>query len=1029
MSEISPKAVAIIVAAIIIASSSFFIFHVSYSTEIPNLKLPKLHPPQIFAHESRLFAGSLLGTSFSFVSNATFTLEGYLYSNANSGHTPLGNRKAYVYVFPWVDEVTTNSNGFYSVTMLHYGSYTVGYTVQNYSEPTASFSIIQGNSIWQNITLSPANFYKTTGKTVATNGSTISNVLIIFHAFFGNYTTTSGSNGFFSTNLPNAMYISITLKGGYHKFPKPLFFNVSGNSKSLTLTMNKTNQIIYFNVSGYIFNKLGKPVNGASVSDIYLGNGTTVPKTVANATSILNGSYVISVPAGYNIIYAGGAPYLISVVPDAISGLSSPSQIFSNIAFTPHIFVNTTLYNENATLVAKDPFSPTGTGKNGTAAVPTYGIGQVNRFLRGNYSAVNYGIGVPLSTPSIIDLLIQNTNESHSPLIDYPVLVLSNITGTNYFVTVFTNSSGFAKVPVFYQGTYKIVIFIPGFNSGNITVNPGHVDHVSFLPLNGQFFTVSGYVHNKIDNLPLSSYTIFNNLSGVFPVNFSYYAGNSAGFYSFEVFYDTHFPFLTTKNVSEQFIIQVKYAGFSSNSLTIDMTKDGNLTNNNISLSPVITIGNIVNGQSIRMWNNVTSGVPGINHINVTENLTNSYTDKISITHNSITAPFLLNITVNSSTINVPDLPLDIYLGVNGVVYNATVISNASGVIQMDLFYSGLYYLQFFGITYETPNHSYSFSNTVHNQVVYINQRQHRTVTIKLENLFALSHPTAPENISVADNAPVISNSNLPVPITSGFNNPSFGTEFNYTLSQGNYYFIYAATGFVKKAFYFFNNVSSLVSSDSINVQGYGIVFQTSTPLAYELWVNSSYKSSTNYNINIENSIIPTGFHSLNISIIDPFLSYGIYVNVSRGSPSPIFFWNFTSADPVEYVWYNLSSNVTRDIVTQETEKGSTIYFTNTTFKAAAGYIYKFAFNISQPNIEYNLSKGTEVLFVQLNAGYILPSKANNLSIDPLFYSGTTITISVSTPVSSSTLTLNELPLTLTLWMYATQINHQHKGE
>ena len=150
MVNISPKAIAITIAAIIIASSSFFIFHVSYSTEIPNLKIPKIHPPQIFQQESQLLAGSTMGTSFSFVSNATFNLEGYIYTNSGNGPVPLANKAAYVYVFPWVDEVTTTSNGFYSVTMVHYGSYTVGYTSQNFTEVTKSFSIIQGSSDWQN---------------------------------------------------------------------------------------------------------------------------------------------------------------------------------------------------------------------------------------------------------------------------------------------------------------------------------------------------------------------------------------------------------------------------------------------------------------------------------------------------------------------------------------------------------------------------------------------------------------------------------------------------------------------------------------------------------------------------------------------------------------------------------------------------------------------------------------------------------------------------------------------------------------
>ena len=52
MSFISPKAVAVIIAAIAVISSSFFVFHLSYSTQIPDIKC-KIKVPDIFEHEEK----------------------------------------------------------------------------------------------------------------------------------------------------------------------------------------------------------------------------------------------------------------------------------------------------------------------------------------------------------------------------------------------------------------------------------------------------------------------------------------------------------------------------------------------------------------------------------------------------------------------------------------------------------------------------------------------------------------------------------------------------------------------------------------------------------------------------------------------------------------------------------------------------------------------------------------------------------------------------------------------------------------
>ncbi len=1034
MVNISPKAIAITIAAIIIASSSFFIFHVSYSTEIPNLKIPKIHPPQIFQQESQLLAGSTMGTSFSFVSNATFNLEGYIYTNSGNDPVPLANKAAYIYVFPWVDEVTTTANGFYNITMVHYGSYTVGYTSQNFTEVTKSFSIIQGSSSWQNVTLSPAHFYKTTGSTVLSNGSTVPDVQIVFHAFFGDYTTVSGSNGTFTTALPGAMYISLTLKGGYYKFPKPLFFNVTGITNHLTLIMNKTNQLLYFNVSGYLFNKIGQPVSGGTVSDLYLGNGSSVPQVLATAISLFNGSYTIRVPEGYSLLYANAASYLYSVIPNAISGLESSGQIIANLSAFPKLFVNSSLYNENATLTAKDPFSPIGTGNNGTQVIPLYGREEVNHLLNGNYSTMNYGNGIPFSVPSFLNFKVLNINESDTPLSNYPVVVISNISGTPYYETFFTNNTGELQIPVYFDGSYTVVIFIPGFNSEQYILSNGVFLNVYLKPLNGEYFNISGYILNKVDGAPLVSSIVNNSLAGIFPVNSYFSSAVKPGYYNFLVFFDTHFPYLSTKNISEEFIINASYRGFVSASLKINMSKGQNFTDENISLIPVHTIGFNSTGAPIRQWSGTTSGIPGINAKSLKSNLLSGSTNYITYNTFGPTPLYAFNLTVENSQIlvngihpTIPNLPVQVFLVVNGVIYNTTAFANDSGIVHLNLSYEMAFGNEVFAINYEeTGVYVYSTSYQFHNNYnATMIERNSAPVTVKLENSFALYHKLAEQNISVSEFSLTVTNSTLPINPESIYENPVIGTEFNYSLPQGNYSFFYNNPNFVSKTFSFFNNMTSSQRVKTELIQGYGLVFNTSTILPYYMHVNYSLNGQGFYDNNLQSSYFINGNYILNLSVNPSGLNFAIYYNVSSQVPTPLNFWNFTSNDPVEYIWYNTTSLVIRDIGTKMTATGTFLYFNNSAFSSngVSGYIYKFAFNktVNGQYIGYNLTAGTSVDFIQLNALYTLKSAANNLTIFPLYYGGQYISISIKTAATESNILA--YPLSLTLYMYETQHN------
>ena len=51
-----------------------------------------------------------------------------------------------IYDFPWVVYTDLNSQGYYNVTLLQYGSFTIGYKVSGYNTGFSKFTILSGNS-------------------------------------------------------------------------------------------------------------------------------------------------------------------------------------------------------------------------------------------------------------------------------------------------------------------------------------------------------------------------------------------------------------------------------------------------------------------------------------------------------------------------------------------------------------------------------------------------------------------------------------------------------------------------------------------------------------------------------------------------------------------------------------------------------------------------------------------------------------------------------------------------------------------
>ncbi|MHB8361342.1 MAG: hypothetical protein ACYDDC_06020, partial [Thermoplasmataceae archaeon] len=396
-------------------------------------------------------------------------------------------------------------------------------------------------------------------------------------------------------------------------------------------------------------------------------------------------------------------------------------------------------------------------------------------------------------------------------------------------------------------------------------------------------------------------------------------------------------------------------------------------------------------------------------------------------------SPFTLNWTLyNSSTPSnnhISYIFVEFYLFVNGVIYNGTSRTNSTGVMQLSLFYSGNYSIQIFAINNASSNLTSQNLSTGNQQKIPMFERKSATLSLNLVNEFAIKHPLSPQNISVFPTPLNITNSILPIHPFSITVNKTNGTEYNYSLPQGNFYFEYNNRSYSPASFSYFNNISLPINHKNIKIAGYGLVFNTSTQLPYDFSLNFSSPNSVIYNNNINAESIGAGSRTINVSIPDISLHYVIDTNVTRQSSTPLKYWNQSQTSPVQYVWYNLSSTEVKDLKTAESYSSATslMYFNTSTLNSigSSGYLYKIEF--LNGSGAFNLSAGTTFWFKEMNALYTLNAPANSSTFDPLAYNGKQLMISVATAFTKAN--YNAIPLSLNLWLYQAQSNEKSGSE
>ena len=154
------KAIALMVVGIVLVSFVFSYFHVGYPTGIPDIK----QDVQVFQIQG--YNGIGLGngkTTISPQGKADVVIQGYI-KNASS-NSPLDNSQLYAFLSLADTSTFTSSLGFYKITVLYSGTYTLAFKVYSYKTQYVSLSVF-GNTVWNNMSFTPAHRFPIEGKTV-----------------------------------------------------------------------------------------------------------------------------------------------------------------------------------------------------------------------------------------------------------------------------------------------------------------------------------------------------------------------------------------------------------------------------------------------------------------------------------------------------------------------------------------------------------------------------------------------------------------------------------------------------------------------------------------------------------------------------------------------------------------------------------------------------------------------------------------------------------------------------------------------
>ena len=939
MPEINAKFIAVIIVAAIILGTGLSLFHETYNAK----PYEKIKIPQIFENEQKMLAFSTKGSSMSPVQNGTIQLHGYI---KNKSGNPVTGRIS-IYDFPWVVYTDLNSQGYYNVTLLQYGSFTIGYKVSGYNTGFSKFTILSGNSKWENLTLQKATFYNVSGKTFNLTGANVPNVNLSFISFFGFYNSSSNSNAVYHTVLQNGTYAALTIKRNYNETPKPLFFNVTGKEiTNLNFKMRNLKNETYL-ISGYIRNKLNLPAPLIKVSSVSLSHNSTAgsfstPSFFASTLTNKSGYYQVSAPVGVDYIY-------VSTNYEYLFNFSSP------------FFVNRSVGNINISVNARDPFvSPTvinSINYSGIKPIPSFMESNVSSYLKSSLSDVSYNLAFSDFNKGFIknrnitiqlnNIFYPNSPQNRTLLHSLNVLIMGNFEGTIYYRQTNISTSGVATFPAYYFGSYNLVVYAPGFLYSTVSISIKNqsgqpvVPDISLKPLPGQVFEVSGFTFNLINQQRLLFPDITLNENGLL-VNSSI-EQSSGGSFKFYYFIDTH------QNYEINLTINVFQAGFynSSKSFVIkSISGQKNFTSIQIGSRPLNSIGSGFTESLLR--------VPGYNKTHLENILKGSVSSNI---YNK--GPQKISVRVSNFSKNKGN-EFVVYSNINGLIYSKKVFINSTvnPTFNISTTFSLFMNISLFGQYYKTINNPVSdgISQTVS---THFAGRQTSVVNISLVNMlnftvnkdFGLEYGREfNEQLPVSDLSLNISSSSIPI-ITNSVNEKFNGTFITYKLPQGSYNFTYRGQDYVS-ANLKFNHNNKTGQFKKLNVSSYGLVipieskvkvsfyvaettFQNNSLLQYTVppgvngkmlilnQINNLTGVKMDYHINVEGSNFTSKSFSLNFKT-----PYNVqYINVTNTRERAIFNETGSRFANKTYLWNNsvnlgsisgIIKNVTVELNNQE---------------------------------------------------------------------------------------------------------------
>ena len=661
------KAVALMIVGIVLVSFVFSYFHVGYPTGIPDIK----QDVQVFQIQG--YNGIGLGngkTTISPQGKADVVIQGYI-KNASS-NSLLDNSQLFAFVSLADTSTFTSSSGFYQITVLYSGTYTMAFKVYSYKTQYVSLSVF-GNTVWNNMSFTPAHRFPIEGKTVGFNSvSTVEpDISMNLHGFFGQpdfLMTKSNSHGYFNISAYNdSYYISVTTPQ-YGRTTIPSYLNVSGPQKNLAVI--QVLPLKYYSVSGYILNNLTKPVPGATVMSLQSNRSTTSNGTGYYNLTVQYGSVQVS---AYMVGFGGG--------------MNST-------------FVSKNLTDFNITLININPFSGQSTNGatsgTGVSGIPPSAGGNISKALQGNTSSVNYAKG-PSNTLYSLSGNVTDGTTGQKVVMTHLRFYL-NVNGTIFYENITTNGTGYYHLVLQYPGSYTFVVYSPFYDDYQFSykVTGNQYKNFNLTPFGSHVYTVTGYVKNKLGTVlkginVSANYVYSNNNNNV---STEYNITDAAGEYSLRVF-------------EANYTFSASGLGYSTNYTTVKYVYT-NMGDVNITL-PDINPFPSRSGSGI-------SGVNGSQLSNLSSFLSGPGSDS-TVFYNESGGPGKYNITgtVTNSNDSLPvfNTQLEFFANVSGTVYHATVTTGSRGQYVLNLSYKGNYTLAVYSQDYYLFVHNFAVTGTL----------------------------------------------------------------------------------------------------------------------------------------------------------------------------------------------------------------------------------------------------------------------------------------------------------------------------